>query len=284
MSKQKQMHRSRLGRATVLGLAILGLLGIGLVARGGAEETDSDLDATEIMRRAHLNYYYAGDDGSAEVHMTLVDRRGKERVRDFTMLRLDLEDGGEQRYYTYFHRPNDVQRTTFMVWKHVDGDDDRWIYIPAIDLVKRIAARDKAQSFVGSDFSYEDVSGRHWADDEHTITGEETLDGQATWVIESRPKSDDEEGFKRTWVTQDGLLPIKEEQYDDKGELEKVLTADRVEEIEGIVTVVERTMRNVQKNHHTKIVFESIDYNVGLEENLFTERYLKAPPRQYIGS
>ena len=116
-----------------------------------------------------MNLYYVGDDGRAEVHMNLVDKKGRERVRQFTMLRWDKEDGGEQRYYTYFQKPADVRRTTFMVIKHQNKDDDRWIYIPAVDLVRRISANDKNSSFVGSDFSYEDVSGRHWLDDTHEL-------------------------------------------------------------------------------------------------------------------
>ena len=289
--KQKRIHSTPLITLFLVFAATLTLWGgstmpVQAEPTGDAADAADAPDATEIMRQAHLNYYYAADDGRAEVQMTLTDKRGKERSRRFTMLRLDLEDGGEQRYYTYFHRPNDVARTTFMVWKRIGKDDDRWIYVPAVDLVKRISARDKASSFVGSDFSYEDVSGRHWTDDTHILSGEETLGDEEVWVIESRPVGAGEKdlSFKKTWVTQSGMLPLQEEQYDRKGKLEKVLTTDRVDTVDGVVTVIERTMRNVKKNHSTRIVFESIEYNVGLEEKLFSERYLKAPPRQFIGS
>jgi hypothetical protein len=111
-------------------------------------------DATELMKNSHLAYYYAGNDGLAEVSMTLIDRKGKERNRAFSMLRLDIADGGDQNYYTYFKKPSDVSRLTFMVHKSPDGNDKRWIYVPAVDLVKPISADDKNSSFVGSDFTY----------------------------------------------------------------------------------------------------------------------------------
>ena len=76
-------------------------------------------DATELMKDAHLKMYYPGDDGTAHVNMVITDKRGKTREREFTILRKDFEEGGEQRYYVYFHAPNDVRRTTFMAWKNI---------------------------------------------------------------------------------------------------------------------------------------------------------------------
>jgi len=93
-------------------------------------------DATEIMKKSHMAYYYAADDGVADVTMTIVDKKGKERLREFTMIRLDEVDGGNQKYYTYFKKPSDVSRLTFMVHKNPDGNDARWIYVPSVDLIK----------------------------------------------------------------------------------------------------------------------------------------------------
>ena len=93
-------------------------------------------DATDIMKKSHLAYYYGADDGAAEVTMTITDKRGKDRIKAFVMLRLDLEDGGPQMYYTYFRKPSDVSRLVFMVHKTPDGNDQRWIYVPSVDLVK----------------------------------------------------------------------------------------------------------------------------------------------------
>lgn len=258
------------------------LAGLALAAGGPTPARAADDDAEAIMREAHLNMYYAGEDGRAMVEMTLEDKRGKTRTRRFVMLRKDIEDGGEQKYFTYFYEPNDVRRTTFMVWKDPAKDDARWIYVPAIDLVKRISANDKGSSFVGSDFSYEDVSGRHWSDDTHKLLREEDLDGVACWVIESTPKEDDSFAKKITWVGKEVRMPLKEEYYDKKGELERVFRSENLETVDGYPTVLRRVMTNVQKDHKTVVEFTKIEYDIGLADDVFTERNLKNPPTGLI--
>lgn len=251
-------------------------------SKAQAKGPSGEMSAEDIMKQAHLGLYYAGDDGRAVVDMELVDKNGRTRTRKFTMLRLDIEDGGAQKYYTYFTEPSDVRRTCFMVWKDPEKDDARWIYVPALDLVKRISANDKASSFVGSDFSYEDVSGRHWSDDTHRLLRTEEKDGRKYYVIESVPKADDAFAKKITWVSADLMLPEREEYYDDKGELTRVFEAEEIKEIDGIQTVTKRKMTNVKKEHSTIVEFSNVEYNIGLDEDLFTERYLKAPPQKFI--
>lgn len=242
-----------------------------------------DNQAMEIMKKSHMAMYYAADDGLAEVTMKIVNSRGKERVREFAMLRLDLEDGGRQNYYTYFRKPHDVSRLTFMVHKMPDASDNRWLYVPAIDLVKRISADDKGSSFVGSDFTYEDVSGRHWSEDNHKIVKEDKLSDRDVYVIESIPK-EVYKGFSKkiSYIDKENLLPLKEEYYDKKGELERVFTAERVEDKQGFMTPTLRKMENVKKNQYTIVDFSNIKYNVKIGENIFSERYLKNPPREFI--
>jgi outer membrane lipoprotein-sorting protein len=170
-----------------------------------------------------------------------------------------------------------------MVHKTADGNDKRWIYVPAVDLVKPISADDKNSSFVGSDFTYEDVSGRHWSEDNHTLLGEEELDGVPVYVIQSVPK-EEYKGFARkvSYIGKDHLLPLKEEYYDKKDELERIFRAEQIKEVDGLLTVTVRSMENVQKNSKTVVEFSSIDYDMGVEDDIFTERYLKNPPRQYV--
>jgi outer membrane lipoprotein-sorting protein len=261
----------------VTSILVVVLLSVAATAAGATE------DAGEIMKKSHLAYYYAADDGAAEVTMTLIDKKGKERNREFAMLRLDLEDGGNQKYYTYFKKPSDVSRLTFMVHKTATGNDRRWIYVPAVDLVKPISADDKNSSFVGSDFSYEDVSGRHWSEDNHTFVNQTELDGKQVYVIESVPKAD-YDGFakKMSYIDTANMLPLKEEYFDDKGNLIRVFTAQKVEEINGIPTVTVRSMENVKKGTRTIVDFSQITYDVGIEDDVFTERYLKTPPRKFI--
>src|SRR3989338_889889 len=96
--------------------------------------------AEEIIAKARLAFYYAGADMKAKVSMGLIDKDGRKRIRELTMLRKNDQDGKQQKYFIYFHQPADVKDMTFLVYKYPDKDADRWLFIPAIDLVKRIAA------------------------------------------------------------------------------------------------------------------------------------------------
>ncbi len=240
-------------------------------------------DAAAIMEKSHLAYYYAADDGISEVTMRITSKRGKERTKEFVMLRLDEEEGGKQKYYTYFRKPSDISRLTFMVHKIPDGNDQRWIYVPSVDLVKPISADDKNSSFVGSHFSYEDVSGRHWSEDKHSLLPDSTIGDRAVFVIESIPV-EKYKGFSRklSYIDKENYLPLREEYYGKKDKLVRVFTAEKVEEIDGVTTMTARSMENLKKGGKTLIEFSSIEYNVGLDASLFTERFLKNPPRKYI--
>ncbi len=244
----------------------------------------SAVTAKDIMKRSQAAFLYPGRDFKARVVMKLIDKSGRERIRELTMLRKNYgAPGGEQKYFIYFFRPADVKGMTFMVYKYPEKDDDRWLYVPAIDMVRRIAARDKRSSFVGSDFTYEDISGRDIEDDNHELLREEPLDGRDCFVIRSTPKGEDGDYLYRlSWIEKGSFLPLKEEYYDLKGQLHRVFTADEVKEIEGFPTVTERTMRNVRSGHRTEVRFVTVDYDIGIKDSLFSERFLRRPPKKWI--
>lgn len=263
-----------IGIATVLTFA----WAVGVQAQPAAEAPA----ANEIVARSLETFYYAGEDQRTRVTMRLINPQGKERRREMTLLRKNLGTGGEQRYYIYFHHPADVKGTAFMVWKYLAREDDRWIFIPAIRLVRRIAADDKRSSFVGSDFTYEDVSGREVKDETHVLRGEETLVGRPVYRIESVPKAKADYVRRLSWIDRERGLPLKEEYYDIRGELLRTFTADEVREVDGHWTVTRRTMRDAQSGHRTEVAYEEIEYDVGVTEDLFSERYLRRPPRRWV--
>ena len=238
----------------------------------------------EVMRRSHLAMYYPGEDMRARVTMRLVSKDGQERVREMTMTRRNVKEGGEQRYFIYFHRPPDVRDLAFLVWKYPGRDDDRWLYVPALKLVRRIAASDKHTSFVGSDFSYEDVSGREPEDDTHKLLREEKLGERDTWVVESTPKEAEGADFSRkvSWIDKATWLPLKEEYYDRRGDLARVFTGEELKEVQGYWTVTRRVMKNVQSGHRTEVVLADVRYNQKLSADLFSERALRAPPAELV--
>ncbi len=234
----------------------------------------------EIVEKANLAAYYQGADGIAKVKMTITDDQGREQIREFTILRMDVEEGADQKFYTYFSRPADVRKMSYMVWKHVGKDDDRWLYLPSLDLVRRVAASDKRTSFVGSHFLYEDVSGRGLDEDSHVLERTE----EKYYVVRNSPKEADSAKFSyyMVWIDRANMLPVKAEYYDKDGKHYRTVEALHVEEIQGHPTVTRSKVTDVIKGGSTLSEFSSVKYDIGLTDDIFTERYLKRPPRKWL--
>jgi len=238
----------------------------------------------EVMKSSQAAFLYRGKDFKARVVMRLVSGSAGVRVREITMIRKNYgEAGGDQKYFMYFFQPADVKDMTFMVYKYPAKDDDRWLFIPSLNMVRRIAAQDKSSSFVGSDFTYEDVSGRDIEDDAHTIVKEEKLGAADCYLVKSAPLGGDVDyGYKLSWIDKKSFLPLKEEYYDKKGELYRVFTAEEIRDVKGFPTVTKRVMKNIKSGHSTEVSFTKVDYNIGVEDSLFSERYLKQPPKKWV--
>ena len=269
----------------VLAISMLSLAApTSAVAQAGSAHPSVDT----IVEKTNCVAYYNGKDGRAQVSMTITDSQGRTRKRRFTMLRRDDEPAGdtsdqvcgEQRFYIYFHRPADINKTVFMVWKHQDRDDDRWLYLPALDLVKRIAASDERTSFVGSHFFYEDVSGRGITEDTHQLV--ETTKNY--YVLKNTPKNPHTVEFASftMWVHRKTFIPVKIEYYDKRGEKYRVYEALTVETIEGYPTITRSRLRDLRRHGETVITYSHVTYNLGLPEGIFTERYLRHPPKKYL--
>jgi outer membrane lipoprotein-sorting protein len=237
-------------------------------------------DVSEIVERASLAAYYAADDGRARVRMTIADAQGRERVRQFVILRRDISDGGDQDYALLFDRPADVRNTVFLVKKHVGADDDRWLYLPSLDLVKRIAAGDKRTSFVGSHFVYEDVSGRGVEEDTHELVG--TTD--RFYIVKNTPADAGsvEFGWWTVWIDKDTFLPIKMEYVDEGGEVYRRIEALAVAEFGGHPTVTEMQVLDLRSGGTTVSEFRNVEYDLGIPESVFTERTLRSPSRRWF--
>ena len=209
--------------------------------------------------------------------MTIRDQGGTSRSREFTILRTNLA-GENHKFYVYFKAPADVYKMAYLVWKNVGGSDDRWLWLPALNLKKRIAPGDKRTSFVGSDFYYEDVSGRGIHEDSHELLAE-TADA---YVIKSVPKKPDEVEFAWFKVTIDkqSFLPKKAEYYDRNNELYREVEALETQIIQGYPTVTVAEARDLKSGSSTRNEFSEIKYDIALNERIFTERFLRRPPRE----
>jgi len=240
----------------------------------GSSVYAAEMTADEIVAKANQASYYAGKDGSSSVKMVLSDGR----EREFNILRMN-DKGLDQKFYVYFKAPSDVRKMSYLVWKNGSGgDDDRWLFIPALNLVKRIAPGDKRTSFVGSDFLYEDVSGRSLGEDVHELIGTTN----ELYVVKNIPKDEKSVKFASytVWINTNTFLPQKSEYLDKKGKLYRRLETTKIVTIQDIPTVTEMVASDLIAGTKTVNTFTNIQYNIDLNDRIFTERFLRRPPRE----
>ena len=258
---------------------------IGLLLLGATSVSNSfaqELDIAVIVKESEKAAYYAGDDGRSDARMMIVDKQGRKQMRQFTILRRDIADNGDQQMMVFFTRPSDVKDTVFRVEKRADlsVEDDRWLYLPALDLVKRISSGDKRTSFVGSHFFYEDVSGRAISEDNFELKSQ----SEEHYILLARPKAADSVEFAYYEVTIDKAtkLPILINFYDNNDQNYRRVEAVKIDTIQGHPTVVRSKVSDLVGGAYTLMEFRNIQYNIGLDDEVFTERSLRTPPRQWL--
>jgi outer membrane lipoprotein-sorting protein len=233
-----------------------------------AEETTG----RDIMEK--VDNRYTGDDQIAEMTMTLIKSSGRKRVRKVKVWQKDY--GKNDKSLMRFLEPADVRGTGFLVWEHESKDDDQWLYLPALKKVRRISSKEKEKSFMGTDFSYDDLGSHDLDDYDYAFLRSETFNDQDCYVIKSVPKPEKKKSYSKTisWIRKDIFIATKIEFYDKKGEFLKRMHAFNIEKINEIWTTKKMEMENVQKKHITILELENVRYNIGLKDNIFTERNL----------
>ncbi|PID56618.1 outer membrane lipoprotein-sorting protein [candidate division KSB3 bacterium] len=224
-----------------------------------------------------------GVDSTSRLEMILINKKGQERVRKVQTFRKDYDDDPEleTRSVMFFMQPADVKDTGFLTWSYEDDDkdDDQWLYLPALKKVRRISSSKKADYFMGTDFSYNDMGDRNVDDYTYKHLGTEVIDGIECYHIESLPKDKDvmkETGYSRgeLWIRPDIWVTVKARFYDKKGKFLKELTTGNIEQIDGIWTVGRMHMVNEQKKHQTIFNFTDMTYNTGIDDDVFSQRRL----------
>ncbi len=215
-------------------------------------------------------------DMRSELTMTLIDSRGRERVRRLKQLSASFT--GIDKKIMEFSGPADVKGTAFMNWSYTDNSrsDDQWIYLPALNRVRRISSDGKGDSFMGSDFSYDDLGARHPNQDNHSILKEEKVNGEDCFVIESASKQKNDTYSKTvSWVSKTRDMGVKREFYDKKGNLLKILFVKETKNIDGFEIITSTEMQNIQKNHKTTMQFTNTSINTNVPNDSFSERALE---------
>lgn len=245
-----------------------------------AEQPSRQLNVKQIIDKANLAAYYVGDDGSAQARMIIVDENGQKQMRQFTILRQDEKDLGDQNMLVFFSRPSNVKGTVFRVEKHIEQDDNRWLYLPALDLVKRISAGDKRTSFVGSHFFYEDVSGRNPNEDTFTLISE----NKDNYVLNAVPKNKQSVEFSSYTVTisKSNFLPVESIYFNQNKQAVRKMTVLDVKNIAGNPTVIKSRITDLSNNSYTEMQFRKVKYDIGLPKNIFSERSMRTPPKAWL--
>lgn len=208
--------------------------------------------------------------------MVLTNKKGKTRT---STLRSVSKDNSKKQII-WFLAPADDKGVAFLKIEHEGKDDEMRLWLPAFNKVRRISSKQKADSFMGSDMSYEDMTSRELNDYSYKLTGSETIDDNEYYILESTPNSEIEATYSKhiAWVSKSDYLVMKEESYDKTDRLLKVKLI-KYKRLKGYDVPEEMYVENVQKNHKTRLTFDQIEVDTNVSDNLFQEKNLKRIPR-----
>jgi outer membrane lipoprotein-sorting protein len=220
-------------------------------------------------------------DRTQQLQIRIVDRRGGERNR---RLAIYFKKYPEDRNRTllFFESPPEVKGVGFLQWADPHAKDEQWLYLPELKRVRQISAGAKHESFVGTDFSYDDLAIISeiidWSESDArtALLRDESVDGKACQVIEFTPAGKDlTYGKILAWLTADDLTIVKFEMYDKQGRLEKELALSDFRDVGAIPTPFHMEMKNVQNGSHTVVDFTDVKYDTGMNDDRFTQRALE---------
>lgn len=137
-----------------------------------------------------------------------------------------------------FRAPGSVKDTRLLQAEKANREDDKWIYLPSLKTTRRIATAERTKSFVGSEFTYNDMTIRKPSDDEHTMIEENatiTISGKKEncWKIKSTPVANKnvEFAYRIQYIDKVSYLPLIQEYYDKTDKLLKVCTIEKHQEV-----------------------------------------------------
>ncbi len=269
--RERRSTKANLVWTGVVFWAVMMAVGVAFTAAGQTPEEKGLQIAIEADARD------AGwGDMSAELKMVLRNRNGDERTRRMSTRALEVAEDGDKTLVV-FNEPRDVKGTAFLSFSHKEGDDDQWLYLPALKRVKRITSRNKSGPFMASEFAYEDISSQEVEKYTYRWLRDEELDGVDCFVVERYPV-DKQSGYTRqmAWIDKAEYRPWKIDFYDRKESLLKTLTYSDYQQYSDKfwrASVMEMTSHQTQKG--TRLEWVGYAFGVGLNERDFDKNSLK---------
>ena len=235
-------------------------------------------DAEEAGRALAQAVYDApaGDDFAARATMALTEKGRQPRVREMYTLRAD-RGAGERWSITRFTGPTDIAGVGLLTKDYPGDNNDQWLYLPALDRVRRVSSSRKGGRFVGSDLFFEDLRDREVSMDHHRLVGEGKVGNLMCKILESVPVDPDNSVYTKrlSWVHPQSLIPLRVDLYQGKsGDPVKRLTVQRLRNIQGFWTVLDSTMQDIASGHTTRIALSDVKYNQNVPDRLFTSQSL----------
>lgn len=211
----------------------------------------------------------------SQVQMDLIDKSGKVETRK--MLEYGRKPNDLKDVVIIFQSPASVKDTRFLQKDKNGGGSDKWIYMPSLRSTRRIAASEGDKSFMGSDATYDDLSGRELDDYEYQLLAEgETKGKWTTYKVESTPKPTTNSQYSKliSWIDQETFVPVYTEMYDKSGKLLKELEVKDLQVVGGYQTPMKNELRNVQTGHSTKLSILQMKVDLNLPDRIFTTNFL----------
>lgn len=256
---------------------MIGWLAAALLAASGMAQAQTAADKGLAIAREAQSRDEGYGDQRVDMQMILRNRQGKEATRAIRSRTLEVPDDGDKSLII-FDDPKDVAGTALLTWSHKSGDDDQWLYLPALKRVKRISSNNKSGPFVGSEFAYEDLASQEVEKYTYKYLRDNTLDGQKTFVIERYP-ADENSGYTRqvVWIDQAEYRPLKIDFYDRKESLLKTLTISGYKQYKDKYwRPAQMDMVNHQTGKSTTLKFSDYAFGNGYSDRDFDQNALKA--------
>ena len=261
--------------------ASFGVLGLALACfclpakQSLAQEESPEEKGLRLALEANARNEGFGD-FTAGLTMVLRDRQGRESVRQMRFKVLEVAGDGDKSLFV-FDRPRDVQGTALLTHAHIGTQDDQWLYLPALERVKRISATTRSGSFMGSEFSYEDMSSPEVEEYTYRYLRDEPCGELMCTVTEQFPL-DQKSGYSRKVIWQDTveLRTWKMELYDRRGSHLKTLTfASYQQYLDRFWRADEQTMVNHLTGASTVLHWTDFEFGTDLDDGEFTQTALR---------
>ena len=217
------------------------------------------------------------NDISSDMNMEIVNKKGRKR----TLKVKSISKDNSKKQILWFLSPVDDKGISYLKIEHENQDDEIRLWLPAFKKIRRISSKKKADSFMGSDLSYEDMTSRPKKDYNFSIIKEEIVENQNCYLLQSKPKEEIKSTYSKhlTWVTKDNYLPIKEESYDSNNKLLK-LKSFKYTFIDSFDLVNEIFVENIQKKSNTRLIFSNLKINNNIKDDLFQQKNMKRLPKK----